>query len=62
MGGDGVDGIRRTFLPFLILALIISCFESAFGDSAGVAAFVLGVLVPKVAEGACLNRKSQRRR
>ncbi|MAK62916.1 MAG: hypothetical protein CMK09_18255 [Ponticaulis sp.] len=58
----GVDGIRRTFLPFLILALIISCFESAFGDSAGVAAFVLGVLVPKVAEGACLNRKSQRRR
>lgn len=57
----GVNGIRRTFLPFLILALILSCFESAFGDSAGVAAFVLGVLVPKVTEGACLNKKQRRR-
>ena len=53
----GVNGIRRTFIPFLLLALTVSFFESTVGSNGGMAAFVLGVLVPKVAEGACLNRK-----
>lgn len=53
----GVDGIRRTFIPFLLLVLIISCFESTIGAAGGAASFFLTVMIPKVAEGACLNRK-----
>ena len=45
----GGSDARRFALPFLIFGLLLSLSESMLGDSAGLAAFVLGILVPKVA-------------
>ena len=42
---------RRFVLAFLVFGLLLSLSESMLGDSAGMAAFVLGILVPKVALG-----------
>lgn len=40
---------RRFALPFMIFVLILSFSESTLGDCAGMGAFILGLLIPKVA-------------
>lgn len=45
----GGNDARRFALGFFIFALVISLSESSLGDSAGMAAFVMGIMVPKVA-------------
>ena len=52
----GSDDARRFALAFIIYGLLSSLTESMLGDAAGLAAFVMGVLVPKTALGYARSR------
>ena len=52
----GSNDARRFALPFFLYAITLSLSESMLGDSAGMTAFVLGVLVPRVALGNALSK------
>lgn len=47
----GGNDARRFALPFFIFGLTLSLSESMLGDSAGMSAFVMGLLIPRVALG-----------
>lgn len=53
----GSNGARRTFIPFLLMACLMSITESSMGNVAGLVPFMLGLLVPKVALGALNARR-----
>lgn len=52
----GGNDARRFALPFFIYGIALSMSESMLGDSAGMSAFVLGILVPRVALGNALAK------
>ena len=53
----GSNGARRTFIPYILMACIMSATESSMGNVAGLVPFMLGILVPKVALGALNARR-----